>query len=117
MGEKSVEYKIGFEDGEIQTYSKDEEGTLKVVFKSWNDKCLNISFNDTIRVLDNNMYDISDLIVMNNSQFLSDALGMMYSVVPDDAPYKHYQFLNNDGNPSVEIVALDINIEEKWYKG
>lgn len=112
MDSIQVESKIGFEDGEIQSFSKDENGTLNVIFKAWNEKHLKISFKDTIRFLDNNMYDISDLVRIESSQFLIDAINMMYTTTPEVIPYKHYQFLNIDGEPSVEIVALDINIDE-----
>ncbi len=62
MRKLSLDYGRSFADGEIICFSKDEGGTLKIVFKTWDEKKLEMFFPDTIRFLDNNMYDISDLV-------------------------------------------------------
>ncbi len=110
-----IKYKIGFADGEIQAYTKNTDGSLRVSFKTWNDKYLEISFKDTLRLLDNTMYGISDLVRIEGDSFLQEAVEMEYTKIPDDIPYKQYRFLDVCGEPSMDIIALDITIEEIEY--
>ncbi len=37
---------------------------------------------------------------------------MMYEIIPDVHPYKHYRFLNIDGDSALEIDAADIEIKD-----
>jgi len=112
MRKLSLGYERSSADGEVVCFSKDKEGTLKIVFKTWDEKTLEIFFSDTIRFLDNNMYDISDIVQIEESIFLAEGLQMMYDVIPEKIPYKHYQFLNIDGDPTLEIIATDMRIKD-----
>ena len=113
MSRNKVNYKIGFEDGEILSFTKIEDATFIVKFRTWNEIILEISFHDTIRILDNNMYSISDLVLINHETiFRKDALKMMFDKIPTAETYKHYQFLNQEDDPAIEIVAREISIRE-----
>jgi hypothetical protein len=112
MKKKEIEYKTSFADGEILSYHKDEKGFLVIKFRLWNEKIIRISFSDTIRFCDNNMNNISEFVLLEENNFFKEALDMMYAEVPNNPAYKHYCFMNLDGNPSIHIVAADMQISE-----
>lgn len=81
-----------------------------MLFKTWNEKHLNIIFTNTLRVLDNNTYDISKFVQVHDSPFLQEALNITDTDIPAAHPYKHYCFLNLDAAPALVIIAADITI-------
>ena len=109
---KEIKYKIGFEDGEIKSYTKLDNGTVIVQIKLWNDKFVDAIFPETVRLLDNLAGVITKIIQIETSDFLHEALKSNYEKIPEQPTEKHYQFLNIDDNPCLEIVSQEIQFRE-----
>jgi len=104
----SVEYEIGFADAEILEYRK-ESNELTVFVQAWNETVLRVSFFDVVGLMDLGVGDIADLVIENSgSAFLNNVIQQVYENIPSVHPYTLYQFLNNDDNPAMEVVAAGI---------
>ncbi len=110
MKRKSIHYSPGFADAEFESYNKLRD-TFILTLKTWDEKKIVVSFKEAIRILDNDIGDISDFCeVTDNSEFLENALENLYTNLPQKVSFKHYEFMNLDGNPSLKVVASEINI-------
>ena len=105
-----IHYKIGFADGEVSSYQR-EEHTFTVVVKAWNGDHLRIDFSDPVGICDFGVGDISDFCMEDSgSEFMRQVLSSLYEVVPASHSYFLYQFLNLDDQPALEIVATGVQI-------
>ena len=105
-----VRYEVGFSDGEVRYYFR-EEGAFTVVVEAWNGALVRVAFDDPAGVCDTGVGDISDICVEDaGSPFMSRVLGELYEVAPASHPYRLYQFLNLDEQPALEVVAAGITI-------
>lgn len=110
MGRKSIVSEIGFADAELVA-SKKQSDALTVEVLAWNESAITITFSDVIRILDNDASSISAFCKVSDSGFLEAALSRLYEVEPPtDHPYVHYQFLDNDDFPALEVVSAQMNI-------
>lgn len=110
--QKKINYKIGFEDGEIVGYSRSNSQFIANV-KTWNDVELTVIFQDAIGVADYGALSISAFIEEDSSSaFIERVLFEAYDLLPSEHPYNLYQFLNLDGKPSIEVVAQSLNISD-----
>jgi len=109
-GRTAIEFEVGFADSELQSYRRDGD-TFVVSLVAWNKKTIRFCFADMIFVVDRGAGDISDVCeVKAASPFLDEALRIQYEDVPDDHPYRLFQFLNMDDEPSLEVVAASVEI-------
>jgi hypothetical protein len=109
---KKIDYQIGFSDGEIISYFRDER-SLTVKLKTWNDKYLSVLFSDVVGIVDYGIGDISNFIEEDEkSLFLKTILDKVYESIPNEQPYRLFQFLDLDDNPVLEIVAVAQSITE-----
>jgi hypothetical protein len=101
-----VDSKIGFSDAELSSYSKKEDIFIVSVL-AWNESLITVTFSDVIRVLDNDTNSISAFCkVVEQNDFLQAALNRLYEEdAPSEHSYTHYQFLDNDDQPALEIVS------------
>ena len=110
---KEINYKIGFSDGEITSYSRDQNN-LVVKVKTWNDTYLIITFLDVVGIIDYGIGDISNFVEeTEETSFLKIILNRVYELIPEAPPYRLFQFLDLDDNPSLEIVAVSQSIYEE----
>ncbi len=107
-----IKYKIGFADADIDSYEK-KQNCLLVRVRTWNDKQLLLKFSDFVGLSDYGIGNISGLFKEDTiTTLMSRITTEMYEVKPDAVPYSSFQFLNLDGEVSLEIIANDVDISE-----
>ena len=107
---REVNPMIGFADSELVEYSRDID-CVRVVVRLWNDETLVVRFEEVIGLVDYNAGDFTALVHGHTeSATLKSALDRIYDLVPSDHPYKAYAFLDLDGRPGLEIVAISVEI-------
>lgn len=99
------------DDSELTSYKR-EGDRLTVELLAWNGVCLLFVFSDTILLLDRNCGDTAVCCVLQDeSELLAQAISDVYeSKVPDDHPYRHYQLLNMDDVPVLEVVSGGLEV-------
>ena len=112
MSYRTTETPVGLEDSKLLSYRR-EGDLLTVVLLAWNETRLHLVFKDVILFLDRNYGDTSALRELHDgSELLGQALSDSYDgMVPSGHPYKHYQLLNLDDLPALEVIsgALEIS--------
>lgn len=107
---ENIVSEIGFSDAELIAYCKRSD-TFTVEVLAWNESIITIVFSDLIRVLDNDASTISAFYKVSHSEFLTAALKRLYEgPEPEDHPYTHYQFLDYDDCPALEVVCAQMRI-------
>ena len=105
-----IPYEIGFSDGEVRSYHR-EEDELTVILSTWNNVLLKIKFSDTIGVSDLGVGDVSGVYQESlASPFMEQVIRRLYDAPPPSPPYSLYQFLDLDEQPVLEVVAGSIDI-------
>lgn len=107
---ESINFEIGFSDGEVISYSK-EEDSLIISVRAWNDKIIKIVCRDVISFFDKGTWDISDFReVISDTDTLREALERQFENIPEDHGYKAFQFIDNDDQAVMEIVCSEISV-------
>ena len=107
---KTIDLPIGLEDSEFISYAK-KDAFFFMYIKLWNEKKMEVSFEDAIRILDKDLGDISSFgVVSGDSTFLQDAMASLYVNVPINHEYYHFQFYNLDDIPTIELIAKSYKI-------
>lgn len=109
MNKKSIKYEVGFADSEILSYETNNDGLL-IYLKCWNEKILHLQFVDCILFLILDSWQISDICETADSQLLDKSLQKVYEIIPDQHPYKVFQFIDNEDDPVIEIACTNIII-------
>jgi hypothetical protein len=105
-----VQSEIGFADGEILGYER-IGSALVVRVRAWNSKNLRVEFRDVQLMLDLMPGDISGFYRYDEeTELLRKALDYAYDEPPEQHPYKHFAFMNTDGEPCLEIVAAETGV-------
>ena len=105
-----VQSDIGLADGEV-TGCERIGATLVVRVTAWNNRELQLKFEDVQLVLDFTPGDISALFRFEeDTKLLRQALEYAYEAPPKQHPYKHFAFLNNQDHPCLEVVAAKLEI-------
>lgn len=106
---KSINFEIGFADSEIVSFHSQDEDLI-IFLKCWNELMIKLKFLDCIFFSIQNGWKVSDICEAENPKLMKDTLLKTYEKVPLEHPYKLFQFLNDDGDPSVEIICKNIFI-------
>lgn len=111
MAMTAISSKIGFADSELRSYYK-QGSSLTVEILAWNQSRISILFGDVIRVLDNDANAISGFYeVADGGEALRAALARLYEGQPPaDHPYIHYQFLDLEDVPALEVVSRSMEM-------
>lgn len=113
MNTKSIEFEIGFADAEFQSYERLVEDCV-VSLRTWNNQRVEALFIDTVGVLDTGVVTISDIVeVFEVTPFFEKVLSQVYETPPSNHPYHLFQFLNVDGEASLEVIATSISLKKK----
>ena len=111
MKKRSIPCDIGFADGMIQSYRKIGD-VLDVHVKAWNDRQIDIRFVEVVRLLDNDAGEVCDFCeVMEKSTLFQAAIDHVYEMIPENIPYRHFQFIGIDGDSVLDVVAEAFSIE------
>jgi len=106
----SIEFDIGFSDSELISYEKNEN-RIKVLLSAWNQKHVCIEFIDVIFFVDYGAWSFSDFCeFIGESSTMLKAIQTQYEEVTSEHSYHLYQFLDNENEPSIEVVAEQISI-------
>ena len=110
MTRTPVSTRIGFADAEITDYSK-RGGELLVGVKAWNEERLVVCFEELAAMCDRGAWSVSDLCESSiQSSLLLEALEYQYDEIPEDHGMKVFEFLDNDGNPILEVIARKASV-------
>ncbi len=110
MKKESVSSEIGFSDSELVEYGKRSD-RFTVELLAWNESSISIVFRDVIRILDNDANSISAFFKVSDSEFLKAALHRLYDgTVAENHSYVHYQLLDDDDIPALEVVCAQMSI-------
>ncbi|WP_417390623.1 hypothetical protein [Gimesia sp.] len=111
MSLKSLSCDVDFADAEFDHYIK-EHSQLKVIITAWNQKKIELVFQDVIQLLDQGIGDIADVCVeTSQTEFLIAALKNMYEDLPESHPYQEYVFLNNADSCSLSVIAASVSVK------
>lgn len=111
MNTKSIEFEIGFADAELLSYERSVDDCT-VNLTTWNNQNVEALFIDTVGVLDIGVGTISDIVeVFEVTPFFEKVLSQVYETPPSHHLYRLFQFLNVDGEASLEIIAAGINLK------
>lgn len=95
-------------DSELISYSRISR-TFTVEIRGWNDAPIRAIFEECEGVVDYGLGDISDIVEETEfTDFFRRVFQNVYEIIPDTHPYHLFQFLNHDGEPAIEIVAIDV---------
>lgn len=100
---------IGLHDSELHSclYTQ-KEAKLRVKIQAYGGHVVKILFTDVIGFMDISSSEFTTFGCNNgNNSFLAEVLTLRYIEVPNDHPYKLFQFLDIDDQPSLSIVAAD----------
>ena len=101
----SVEFEVGFADSELISYERGASG-IRVIISAWNERVICLEFTDAITMVDYGAWSFSDICEFEgDSPTMNKALRMQYDPIPSEHPYRLFQFLNEDDEPSIEVVA------------
>ena len=104
---------IGFADAEIIEYSRSSH-SLVVCVKAWNEEHLLVHFEGPAAIYDRGIWSVSDLReVKAETPLLQEALAHEYDEIPKDHGLRQFQFLDVDGEPTLEIVARGVKIDRR----
>jgi hypothetical protein len=109
---KEIQSDIGFADGEIQNYLRDDSN-VTVNVKAWNGETVQVICRDTIGIEDHGLGEISALTRdVGSTPLLDRVLAYFYEVTPQEHPYSSYQFQDLDGDPRLEIIAQSVEVRQ-----
>ena len=110
---KPVEAQFGFSDSELVRYAR-EKNKVKVVLKLWDERIIEISFNEVIGTKDMNCGNISEFCQeTKQSRFFENALANEFVIIPESHDLLSFQFLNLDEEVSFEVIAKSYSIAEQ----
>ena len=97
---------FGFEDGHIKGYEAAFE-CLHVTVEFWNEKQGALTFLQPLAVRDNASIGVTLGSVKQNhsSELIMEVVAHQYGKPPETIDLSHYQFLDLDDFPILEIVA------------
>jgi hypothetical protein len=111
MSLREIQTDIGLADGCVEGCERTDTN-LAVLLKAWNEQMLRVVFHEVLLVRDFVPGDVSGLYEYDgNTELLGTALSYTYDKLPDSHPYRHYVFLNNDGQPCLDIVAAGMKVQ------
>jgi hypothetical protein len=102
---------FGFEDGEVVNYRVASE-RLEMTYEFWNEKRATITFERFVAVRDIGSIGVTvgRVLQLNSSKLLSELVARHYDAPPEEVPWTHFQFLDVQDEPMLEIVASDCTV-------
>ena len=110
MKQIEIQSEIGYADGEILGCER-IGSAVTVRIRAWNSKNLCVEFRDVQLALDMMPGDISGFCRYDEeTELMRKALNYAYEETPKQHAFKHFVFMNNDGQPCLEIVAAEMEV-------
>jgi hypothetical protein len=97
---------FGFEDGHVVGYEADSD-RLQVTFEFWNEKHRNLRFEEFQAMHDNCAIGVTigSANQSKESELIARVVQHQFDEPPKSMNLRHYQFLDLDDNPVLEVVA------------
>ncbi len=112
---KTIEYPIGFADSQLLSYSSNNDNLI-VFMKCWNEEIVKFEFIECIGFLILNSWNIADVCEVKDSFLLQRALAKIYEVIPKLSEYRIFQYIDQDGEVSAEIISKNIVISKGCHE-
>ena len=113
MTQKAITWDVGFADSEFVCYSKMDDIFI-VTLRLWNETIVEVKFSDTLGVIDKGCFGISEITAgIVDSDDARQFLTRMFETRLDDHSYLHFQFLDTDDVPCIEVIAKSYCIIKK----
>lgn len=89
-------------------YFSTEHRRLTIIVTMWNTRRLEITFDNPQLFLDNGN-ELFKFFCENRerSSLFFETMNRVYEKIPEEIPYKLFQIINIDDEPSLEIIAED----------
>ncbi len=104
---------IGLADSELVGYSYSRNNdNLIIEIKAWNENIIEITFISPILFVDKECEAMTAFRQnFSYSDIYLEALNKTYEKIPEDIPYKYFQFLNLDDEPVLEIISINYHFQ------
>ncbi len=104
---------FGFEDGHIVAY-RAESSRLEVDYKFWNERNGKLVFEGLVGVRDNSAIGVtvSSANEKHPSEFIDALIRRRFENPPEGLHWRHFQFLDLDGQAMFEVVAESCSYAE-----
>lgn len=111
MNLKPLPCDVGFADAELDHYLK-THSQLKVIVRAWNQKKIELVFQDVIQLLDQGIGEIANVCrETRQTDFLISALETTYESIPATHPYQEYVFLDHNDSKVLTVVAKSVEVQ------
>ncbi len=113
MARQSIKYEIGFSDAEVIGYQLSRD-LLTVSLRAWNEKTLVFEFSEMASFLDHGAGDIADVVVeTDDTELIRVAIRRLFDEAPKSHSFKHYCFIDLDGDACMEVIAESCSISTR----
>ncbi len=113
----SIKLPVGLDDSDFISYTYAlDQNSLIFIIQAWDSHVLTITFRDVIHFIDKGTHWTCLLCELTSqSENLKEALNTTYLEVPENHPYKVYQFLDLYDEPSFEVICekFEINVGDR----
>jgi hypothetical protein len=111
MIKTAIESEIGFSDATILSYTKTSTEFI-VLIRTWNERLLRVIFEEPIGIADMGGDEISELnLLAKKSVFAQLCISRHYDGSGDQGEFKNYQFIDNNDQPCLEVLAKKVRIQ------
>ncbi len=101
---------IGFDDGVISGYDM-RDSILSVNVVAWNESTLTIRFSGVLYFQDRGGRQLSRVMeVVETSSLVLSALRYHFTSPPHPIQHRHFQFVDLDDVPVLEVVAVECRV-------
>ncbi len=110
-----IKLPVGLDDSEFISYAYTlDSDNLLFTIEAWDARVLKISFKNVIYFVDKSHWTCTLCELTSHSDLLQEALKSEYIEIPEDHPYKVYQFLDLYDEPSFEIICekFEVAVED-----
>lgn len=105
MNKTPFQCNVSFADAEFCYFQISENYDLTIYVTSWDEKEIKIEFFDVLSLSFLRGSIIDNLFEIANSQYLEDSIKRHYKEKPLNPRFKHYQLIDIDDLPFIEVVA------------
>ncbi len=103
---QGLEVSIGFADGHVLSY-RAESDKLQLEYNFWNDQQRTLIFEGFVGLRDHCAIgvEVSEVVTKDASEYIDFLTRRLYVEAPADFRLRHFQFLDLDGEPMLDIAA------------
>lgn len=107
--QQSVETPIGFAEGKVVRLEKQGANVL-VVVQAWDESSIEVEFVEAIGFRESMSFELSDLVITERTGEFASWCNRRAYEGGHHGSESHYQFLDVEGQPCIEVVAKGVEI-------